>query len=832
MKRNIIKLNLNSKTKTFLHFLSLINMCNFMSMKSRIYKIFLSLLLLLFFEKGQAQVYDSTLEVYEELFPHEKIHMQLDRTMYNAGETLFYKLYILNGLEWTNLSKNVYVVWYDNNGVFLKETVAPLFQSSAKGSFDVPKDYKGSFVHVKAYTRWMLNDDSTFMYERNIPINVEKDTKQKIQTNELTKVVVFPEGGVLVNDVRSKVAFKATNNTGVPVFIKGYLVNNKNKVLDTLKVAHDGMGTFKLKPVAGESYQLNWTDESGQKGTTAIMTANPFGVVMNVSMDNEKAYVQVERTINVPDNFKKMNMLVHQNQHIMYKVEFKGEERLVQKAALPIDELPTGILQISLFTSDWLPIAERIILVNNRLHEFNAQVAIQVANIKKRGKTVLELYVKDTTAANMSMSITDASVVLPEQQTIYSDFLLSNDIKGRVYNPAYYFSSDADSVAAHLDLVMLTNGWRKFDWEKIKNGILPKQLYPAETDLMKITGKVYGSNAARLNEDLLLNLIVLGKDSSKKMLFLPVEKNGVFEEKNAFFYDTSRIYYGINGKSRGNTYVVHFDNGLLNQRVNKINLEANSFINPFNDSLARTRLNSILLEQERQKKLLASLTLSEVVVKSKTKSAVQILDEKYARGLFSGGDGISFDLSADANMISSIDILTYLQAKVPGLSITVNGSAPTATWRGSNTDFFLDEINTTIDQVQSLPITDISYIKAMRPPFFGSMGGGSGGAIAIYTKRGSNNRGGNVNSKGMENAVLGGYSVFKEFYNPNYDKPAETFDEDIRATLYWNPYLLTNKKSSRVRIEFFNNDISKKLQIVLEGINANGKLARVVKYIE
>jgi hypothetical protein len=87
------------------------------------------------------------------------------------------------------------------------------------------------------------------------------------------------------------------------------------------------------------------------------------------------------------------------------------------------------VVQFSLFTDDWLPIAERIVLVNNRLHEFNAQVAIQVANIKKRGKTVLELYVKDTTAANMSMSITDASVVLPEQQTIYSDFLLSNDIK-------------------------------------------------------------------------------------------------------------------------------------------------------------------------------------------------------------------------------------------------------------------------------------------------------------------------------------------------------------------------------------------------------------------
>jgi len=84
----------------------------------------------------------------------------------------------------------------------------------------------------------------------------------------------------------------------------------------------------------------------------------------------------------------------------------------------------------------------------------------------------------------------------------------------------------------------------------------------------------------------------------------------------------------------------------------------------------------------------------------------------------------------------------------------------------------------------------------------------------------------------MENVVLGGYSVFKEFFQPEYDKPTASFEADNRTTLYWNPFVLTNKRSPRVRIEFYNNDISKKLQIVLEGMNSNGKLARVVKYIE
>jgi hypothetical protein len=801
-------------------------------MKSHTYKIIFLFIGLLFFSKTEAQIYDSVLNVYAEQFPREKIHVHFDRSIYNTGETLFFKVYLLTGIEWSNVSKNVYVVFYDDNGKFLKETVAPLFQSSSKGSFDIPQDYTGDFIHIKAYTRWMLNDDSSFIFERNIPINIGKAAKQKIASKQTTRVDIFPEGGDLVNDLKSKVAFKATNSVGQPVFIKGLLMNNKNKVLDTLKVLHDGMGYFKLKPNAGESYLLNWTDENGQKGTTNFLPAKEAGVVMNVTMDIDKATVIIERNMVVPDNFKKMKLLVHQNQHIIYTVQFKGEDRLAQKASLPIDELPTGVVQFSLFTDDWLPIAERIVLVNNRLHEFNAQVNIQISNLNKRGKNVLELYVKDTTMANMSMSITDASVVLPDQQNIYTDFLLSNDIRGKVYNPAYYFSSDADSIAAHLDLVMLTNGWRKFDWEKIKNGVLPTQVYPIETDLMKVSGKVYSSAASKIGDGLLLNLIILAKDSSKKLLFLPVGKDGGFEEKNSFFNDTSKIYYSINGKSKNSSFVVRFENGLLNQNFTKLNLDANRFNNSWSDSLAKLKLNSILLEQERQKKYLASLTLTEVVVRSKTKSPAQILDEKYASGLFAGGDAILFDLSADAGVIASIDILTYLQAKVPGLNITTGGSQASATWRGANTDFFLNESNTSIDQVRGLAITDIAYIKALRPPFFGSVGGGSGGAIAIYTKRGGNNKGGAENKKGMEYAVLGGYSVFKEFFNPNYDKLAENFEVDNRTTLYWNPYLLTNKKSSRVRIEFFNNDITKKLQIVLEGINANGKLARVVKYIE
>ena len=802
-------------------------------MKNKFRPILALIICLLLKQVSFAQQMDAVLAIYEEQFPREKIHIHFDRTLYNKDETIWYKLYLLAGNnELTKQSKNVYVAWYDTSGNLLKQTASPLFQSSAKGSFEIPANYKGDYIHVKAFTRWMLNEDSAYLFEKDIPINVGTITTKTKKIFAKTKLEVFPEGGFLVQGLTNRVAFKATNPSGLPVIIKGFVLNDKNKVVDTLKVAHDGMGIFTLKSNPGENYQLSFTDENAQKIILPLVISKSKGVGLSVTMDYEKAYVSVERSKELPANFKHLHLLVHQNQQVLYTVSFKGEDKLLQKATLPIDELQTGIVQFSLFTEDWIPLAERIVFVNNRLHEFNAKMSVPIINMAKRGKNVIEILISDTAATNMSIAVTDASIVTPENQTIYSDFLLSNEIKGKVYHPAYYFSSDADSVAAHLDLVMLTNGWRRYDWDKIKSGLLPELKYPKETGFMKLTGKVFGNQALKTTANLQLNLIVAAKDSSTKMLFLPVEKDGSFQENSAFFFDTVRVYYSFNNNAKLTDQLqVHIENGLLMQQYRKIDFNKSGVLQTWNDSLARAQLNFYLSEQEKLRRQMASATLQEVIVKSKVKSPTQILDEKYATGLFSGGDGYTFDLTNEPP-IGSLDILSYLQGRVAGLTINGMGTQATMSWRGAVPDVYLNEMKMTVDMIQTVAVSDIALVKVFRPPFFGSGGGGSGGAIAIYTKKGKSGKGGNSNNKGMENSILGGYSVFKEFYNPNYEKPTANFEADNRTTLYWNPYLLTNKKSPRIKIEFYNNDTSKKLQIVLEGVNTNGKLARVVKTIE
>lgn len=781
----------------------------------------------------QAQQLDSVLAIYEASFPNERVHVHFDRTMYNIDETIFYKVYLQMAGAPSEISKNMYIAWFDTSGNLIKQTAAPLFQSTAKGSFTIPVNYRGDFIHVKAFTRWMLNGDSAFLFEKNIPINAGKQIISPRKAPAKTMVDLFPEGGNIIQGINNRIAFKATTQTGAPVFIKGFLVNDKNKVIDTLKAVHDGMGAFSIKPIAGERYTLNWTDENNQKGTTALIVTQSQGVVLKITMDYEKAYAQVERTVGVPDNLKKLKLLVHQNQQLLYSVDFKGEEKLIQKAALPIDEMATGIVQFSLFTEDWIPVAERIVFVNNRLHEYNAKLNLALIDLKKRGKNVIEIMVSDTASTNMSVSITDASIVLPEQQSIYSSLLLSSDIKGKVFNPAYYFSSDADSVAAHLDLVMMTNGWRRFDWEKVKAGIFPMIIYPVETDFIKLNGKVSGNLSLANSKDLMLNMIMTGKDSSVKLLTVPVTKSGLFEQNDVFFYDTMRVYYSFNNNPKLTEQTqVKIENGLLRSEYKKVGLNLSGNSAGWSDSMAMVQLNFYLSEQEKLRRQMESATLQEVIVKAKIKSPVQVLDERYASGLFSGGDGYSFDLTNDLSAMGAMDVLTYLQGKVAGLMVTGAGPSATVSWRGSTPDMYLNEMKMGIDMIQTTNVNDIAFIKVFRPPFFGSGGGGGGGAIAIYTKKGGSSRGNSANSKGMENTILGGYSVFKEFFNPSYDKPTGNFEVDSRTTLYWNPFVLTNKRSPRVKLEFYNNDSSKKLQLVLEGMNSKGKLTRVVKILE
>ncbi len=796
-----------------------------------------SLLVLMIFciSRLSAQQIDSMMGLYADNFQQEKIYIHFDKTAYNKGETIWYKAYIMIGNELSSYSKNFYVDWFDEQGKLINHTTAPMFEASARGQFIIPEKYLGKLVHAKAYTNWMLNFDTTFLYNKDVRIDQPITNNTKVKADKLTATIqFFPESGDLVAGINQRVAFLANNQFGLPVSVYGALKNNKNELIDSFVTQHDGMGIFSFDVSAKDTYTATWVDEYGTSHTTPLLVGKMAAATLQVQPLKSKVLFVVKRSKDVADNFKTLNVIAHMNQHEVYKSRINLTIKTSGVGEISTKDLPTGILQITLFDANWTPIAERVVFVNNDDYGFDPDVRIVEKNLKPQGKNRIDVYVSDSAFSNMSMAVTDADLLHDDNNTIVSQMLLTGDIKGYIHNPAYYFFSDADSVKQHLDLVMLTHGWRRFDWKAITASKLPAITNTKDSGYLQVKGSVFGfTKASGVQLPPLITLILQAKDSSKQFLFLPVLKDGTFIQKDITFYDTIKVYYQFNGDRKiTDRAEVRFNSGLT-QAPSKLFSTATASPLLWNlrtkDSLALERSNYFYTEKLRLDKLLAAVTLQEVTVKSRTKSPKDVLDEKYASGLFSGGDATNFDVVNDPFAQGSLDVFSYLQGRVAGLQINNSGGQTSLSWRGGTPDVFLNEVKADIDQLKNIPMNDVAYIKVFRPPFFGASGGGSGGAISVYTRKGGDTK--SIPGQGLAFQSLAGYTPYKEFYNPNYTSSPST-QPDVRTTLYWNPYILTDKKNKTYRIEFYNNDISKKLRIILEGVNAEGKLTRIEKIVQ
>ncbi|MBC7650844.1 MAG: hypothetical protein H7101_03760, partial [Deinococcales bacterium] len=608
-------------------------------------KQFIFIVLLLLSITLKAQQVDSMLTVYKNDFQQEKVYLHFDKSIYKNGEIIWFKAYILAGKSLSIYSKNFYADWYDEKGNLLKHTIHPIFESSAKGQFDVPTNYIGQTIHVKAYTRWMLNFDTAFLFNKYIVINNNKTTAKPSQVKNFSSIHFFPEGGDLINGLSANVAFLATDQNGKPVTVRGGIFNVANQLIDSFTSIHNGMGSFALDPTANETYTCNWADENGNNYTTKLPTAKNMGIALTGQIVKNKVVFSTTRTADASENFKTLHVVATQNQQEIYNAAVNLTSKKTVLGQIPIENLPTGILQLSVFDNNWLPIAERILFVNNHLHQFFPDLVTVKQDEKKRSKNSFELTVNDTVFSNLSISVTDANLFSDTTTNIFSQLLLSGDLKGNIYNPSYYFSNASDSVANHLDLVMLTHGWRRYKWEDILNKKTPSLIYARDSDYLQIKGKVFTGGSAGIKPNQMMTLILQSKDSSKQYFVLPVKQNGNFEQKRLIFFDTVRAFYQLNNDKRLNEIAsVNFQNALPQVRFSKTvtlpqQIELDSF------AFARNNALNILIEQ--LKKDTKVPMLKEVIVTTKIKNAKEILDDKYTSGLFKDNNGYAFNVIDD-----------------------------------------------------------------------------------------------------------------------------------------------------------------------------------------
>lgn len=780
-------------------------------------RIAVSAFIILFFFSARAQDIATRIEAFSLKFSPERAYIHYDKAAYSPGETIWFKAYLLTELIPALESKTFYVDWIDDKGNLLQHSVSPLVNAGTNGQYEIPANYKGRYISVRGYTRWMLNFDTAFLYSKTIPV-LNKDSLQAATKITIKPVLeFFPEGGDAIAGLANKIAFKARDQWGRPVHIKGIVTSADGKLVDSLRTQHDGMGFIKLTPKTGATYTAKWKDEKNVEYTTVLPQAKAEGASLQVLVFPDRRNFYVNLSPGFSEKMDSVHIVGTMFQHLVFKISRATGNQPIT-GTVPLKDLPYGVLNITVFDKNWRPLAERVTYINNNsYYTFKTEMEVERWGLSHRARNELKIKVPEPVASSLSISITDLGIGADSSDNILSHMMLASELKGKVNNPAYYFKDTTTARQQKLDLVMLTNGWRRFNWDNVLTGKFPKINYPKDTAYMSLSGNVMGLMPGQIGQGSSIIVMMKQKDAEGKMLMIPVNRDGTFNDPSTVIFDTAQVYYQFQDKTLQGLSAQFMPYRLRTPAAGK---DWVNRIMPDTTGYAyHLRMANELNENNER---LQFKELEAVTIKAKGKSPVQLMDEKYTSGLFTG-DGIQLDLLNDPAAKSAIDIFSYLQGRVAGLQITGQGSNASLSWRGGAPQLYIDEMPADVNFVSSLNVRDVAYVKAFRPPFMGGFNG-SNGAVAIYTRRGNDVQ--QEPGKGLPGSKIDGYTIIREFYSPKYFSMdvAPGADRDVRTTLYWNPNVIIDPATKQAVLSFYNNDVTDAFRVVIEGMNTEGKL--------
>lgn len=112
----------------------------------------------------------SKFEAQYHKFAPEKVYLQLDRSIFEPGETLWFKAYLRNAgdLRPSSQSQFLHVELKDARGAILAKKELLALDGVALGEFDFGQNLPGGIYKIRAYTNWMQNTREAF--ERDITL--------------------------------------------------------------------------------------------------------------------------------------------------------------------------------------------------------------------------------------------------------------------------------------------------------------------------------------------------------------------------------------------------------------------------------------------------------------------------------------------------------------------------------------------------------------------------------------------------------------------------------------------------------------------------------------
>ena len=434
--------------------------------------------------------------MFNKSLPQEKVYLHFDNTGYFKGETIWFKAYVVradNSLP-TDLSRIVYVELVDPTGDVVETRKLPVIDGVANGDIKLEGLLGSGFYEVRAYTRYMTNWGNGGIFSRVFPIFEAPKTdgdysnmtmrKEKynrrlpnIRSNDVNEGTVqkdrklcvhfYPEGGKLVEGLTSRVAFLVTDKAGKHESYGGALLDENKEFVAATNTQHDGMGAFELTPDSKPKY-LRVQDTNGKQHDFLLPQAEKEGVVISVDMMRDDEVSVVVKTSQAFSGRLLGYTLMHNGRIIS-----ADTVTCSQAVRIPYDRtaLPGGVSQITFFTSDGRVQAERQFFICPKSSVADTvRVTTPQAYPKPCKKVILDIAARPNSSLSLS-AMDRATMVNGKEGNALTWMLLTSDVKGYVANPDYYFEADDKAHRMAADLLMMVQGWRRYDWALMADAV-------------------------------------------------------------------------------------------------------------------------------------------------------------------------------------------------------------------------------------------------------------------------------------------------------------------------------------------------------------------------
>lgn len=624
-------------------------------------------------------------------------------------------------------------------------------------------------------------------------------------------VKFFPEGGALINIPHQNVAFKAQGADGFSKEIEGFLFNSKGDTLTNFRSEHNGMGIFTMNPVNNETYYVTVRTNDSITKRFDLPAIEPKGISIAMSHYKQEIRYEIQKT-EATEWPQKLFLLAHTRGKLAI-LQPINPKRTFGKMN---DSLFTeGITHFMLIDEQGNALSERLIFVPD--HKPNQwQITTDQPTYGKREKVSLQIAAKDSEGnpveGTFSVSITDRKSIQPDSlaDNILSNLLLTSDLKGYVEDPAFYFLNQDARTLRSIDYLMMTHGWRRHKMENVLR--TPSLNFTNYIEKgQTISGRIMGFFGANVKKGPICVLapkynIIATTETDEKGQFIV---NTSFRDSTTFLVQarTKKGFAGVDILMDPPQYPV------ATHKAPYFN-GATTFME---DYLMNTR------DQYYMEGGMRVYNLKEITVTAKR-------ERPSSKSIYTGGINT---YTVEEDRLQGYGQTAFDAAsRLPSVTIT-NGSEIHIRNNSEPAIIVIDDIvyEDASDILKDIQVSDMSSISLLRGADAVILGPRASGGAVVITLKDPRNLPARP-AQGIITYTPLGYSESVEFYHPTYDTPEKKNAQrsDFRSTVYWNPELRLDAEG-KATIEYYTPDSTAPEDIIIEGVDKNGKVCRILQTI-